>query len=227
MERRGELQNYLQKLFSTHKKILVYKSKALQSFIQFGSRNELSISMMNGTSSIVLAGRGGDELASEGDEGGGGQQLLLTSLQETVLDNLGELQSFFRRLGGEEEGGESAKDSSAHGKKEAREEDSDCGSEGSVDSGFGEDDVRLDLHWSKGRDDSSTLDSFSIGTAPSSCSSSSSSSIGIEDSRCEPSSAWSLAAFVWELCKSEYWIFLIAIALLLLNNYNLFPDSSQ
>jgi hypothetical protein len=177
------LQTYLQKLFSTHKKILLHKSRALHAFIQFGDRYELSLSLMK------CAGTD-DPAGSDDDDGGGVGDGDHDDGEEEEEEELG---GGLGGLGAREEEGDAA---------------SDCGSEGSADSadsGFGEDDVKHFLE---------------AGPPPSP-------PAGRPDAGSSSSSLdlWSAASFAWELCKSDYWILIIAVVLLMLSKYDLLPDT--
>lgn len=213
--------------------MLVLKSKALQLFIDYNNRYVLAVNMVRGGEEV---GRHHEEDTQEEEQAspctdtvpgghytnklllaalqnlpGAGLQLAATALQSLRL--LGDLPSASpaqvkdARVEGEGEGG------SGSGSDCDSDNDND---EGSVDSGFGEHDMKHELP------------SLSSQPQPESREKSEPAPLLVASTAMLSSAAcnvWSAACFVWELCKSDYWIFIIAFTLLLLSKHGMIPDS--
>mmetsp|Transcript_18287 Transcript_18287/g.30501 ORF Transcript_18287/g.30501 Transcript_18287/m.30501 type:complete len:365 (+) Transcript_18287:120-1214(+) len=234
LERKLELQQYLQRLFSINKKILLQKSKVLQRFIEFQNRYKLSVNtVLGGTDtatdpsapSYSPAEVPGAEVErphnDESRELSGQQRVSGLGL------GLGLVMSTWRQQQGPPHAppasvasrstAPSADSASASlqsavdsisistGAPYAKDIDVDSDSEGSVDSGFGEHDAKLMLE-SKNR-------------VPERQAAAS----GRPDS--SASSLVNAFKFIIEICKSDYWIFIIAFALLLLSQLGWIPES--
>ena len=215
-ERRILLQQYLQKLFSTHKKILLHKSRVLKAFIRFDDRHKLCFEKKVDGDDCELDSKWGNTDSFDGKANGpegsrrNGLSQLLTSVRKVIsCDEMSDVV-----------------------------DESTC-SENSDDSGFGENDVHYMLKVPDvkvGAQTSRSLqgDSVTVSTAykeplpvPSSDDASAkkkSRCDDVNDNNADAFAIWSLVGFLWDLCKSDFWIFIVAGLVLLLNSYGLIPD---
>jgi hypothetical protein len=254
LERRNELQQYLQKLFSINKRILVQKSKALQRFLEFHNRYKLSVNNV-WSDEMDMSWKGSEETSNSDSE------IIVPQSPgafDGLFDTLQSLQGSGRDLVGAvwqrfDLGDSSTMDATTDTSKSTvsppaiqpsippagdrvsistgtptdtivstvvdddndHDKDGDCDSEGSVDSGFGEHDMKFKLTPSV----KSALASGPVDKIP---------SVTQQDNvnAVDDSSFGGLVRFAWEACKSDYWMFIIAFVLLLLSKYGWIPENT-
>jgi hypothetical protein len=190
MERRIELQNYLQKLFSINKKILVYKSKVLHSFFEFNNRHTLSINLMKHTKELMTARK--NNITNDNDE----NDLLDDDIYHDGLKKLVGLNVNLKKI--------------------SESEDEDKINYGSY---LGQDsDINHIL-----KEDSYTMflqDSNHISDSANPSGSSKYFLILINITKSTLTFIQVVVFYIWDLCKTEYWIVIIAVILLLMNKYD-------